>query len=886
MARLQPSGRIGQQVGIKPSRAELQRQEEARKVTAKPQAPSKEQLEYQQKQAEYQAKLKEYNDFQAGYNWGSRNVTMPRQFMTKAQFEGYTAGQENKNYQSAISRYDSALKVSQQEITQPDPFSVTGPASVFSPPKEGDVGFIGPVRPDVVPSTFVGPLQPGQRREAPPPTAPTPSPFGEYTAITDKASFEKYAKEYGREPSVKYFKEPGERKTPPPETSVISATSPSDFGESEQDFLKTKRYEVSPYFKRGTISPGVSPFYTYGDLQTTIDLSKTSSMLKVQTELYQKLKPTEIQLQSQIDLGVIGLEEAEEQFMFKQKELIGSDYFKGKFEASQKGFMDIPGIDTPKYKRDKEAGMFFLKSAAASNPFTASIMGASISKEDPLIIKDVKDPGKSIIVDYKPSAEATLYFATGGIYAASKLKTIEQSIVAGQFEALQSKKWDLGASTMNFKKGNIDYLVATREMGGLKQTLEIPTATVQVSKEGKSLFISKGFGNIRTTGKLDWNIIGGAKDTKVFGVKGFNVEGFGVSSQAKDIKLLMDFKTPKGPGVLELKAPPIQAYETLSISKITPTKESMFFYQTPSTRKESILIGKDIGKQFFKNLKIGGKSTYDITEGTSIRVKSDLFYTQTGAGDTFYTKVLKSPEAKDKGFSIITGGKSVTPLSKIWGSPTTTSLTSLKADIIPPATKMFPKIKVIGTTPTTYTQTTKMTQPTIMKVPVSKAKVDTSIIGSTKISSKSFQIPLTITQTKTRQKPKQIVIPKSSQLSRQLSSQKQKVSTLQVTKQMTKQLSPFRPGFAPKVNIRTPGWTPGFGIGGGWGWDFDFSGLGGKKGRRKPIKKRTPTSIFRVPSLVALGRGITATGIKGRETPFSIRPIIIKSTKKKRRKKK
>ena len=51
--------------------------------------------------------------------------------------------------------------------------------------------------------------------------------------------------------------------------------------------------------------------------------------------------------------------------------------------------------------------------------------------------------------------------------------------------------------------------------------------------------------------------------------------------------------------------------------------------------------------------------------------------------------------------------------------------------------------------------------------------------------------------------------------------------------------------------------------------------------KRKPKKKKR-TSIYRRPSLVALGLDIKAPKIKGKETAFSIRPIITKKRKKKK----
>ena len=148
-------------------------------------------------------------------------------------------------------------------------------------------------------------------------------------------------------------------------------------------------------------------------------------------------------------------------------------------------------------------------------------------------------------------------------------------------------------------------------------------------------------------------------------------------------------------------------------------------------------------------------------------------------------------------------------------------------------------------------------------------------IPSTAFNTKSLEITKEITKQKIAQEqiPKEKIVPLIKE--RYIQFQKQKERTISSPRYK----SPIK--FIPSIPKRTitPKRTP--------------IAIVTPKRKKPPIKrrnvrflKRKPTKVKRRPSLVAFGLNIKSPKIKGRETAFSIRPIITKKKRKKRKRKK
>ena len=287
----------------------------------------------------------------------------------------------------------------------------------------------------------------------------------------------------------------------------------------------------------------------------------------------------------------------------------------------------------------------------------------------------------------------------------------------------------------------------------------------------------------------------------------------------------------------------------------TPTKTKKFSFASAGgtfspTQKVSLVAGKTKLVEGGKLLRTGSGKQAGVIFRKSIKKHS-------GSSSSFIKKLSKG----DRTSLSQTFKQDVAFPKEVLKSTQATS--SATAKYFQPSTSTF-KATPAPTRQKTITRQVKIS-PSIKVMEKEKQVID----------SKIKQVPLAATKTRSssRSGQRSLQVLKTEQLPKQKISQKSALSTKQTQKLILKTpiITP-----TPHGNIIPP-WG-----GGGGGW-FSFSKPPIKETSSRKFFKGSSSFVYRKPSLVAFGLNIKAPKIKGRESAFSIRPIITKKKKKKRK---
>lgn len=432
------------------------------------------------------------------------------------------------------------------------------------------------------------------------------------------------------------FTSPTKEKTPFVEIGKsFETTSPAKFEET-----------AFSYYPSGTIATDQPPLkeVTYGDVQAQRDI-------KFQVEVGSKVGSARSDidkyytgLQSDIFKGKISYTDAiekGEKFVAEKQIEVGEVYK----EAGEKYPM-VEGLGT---RQNIFQGVTkFVSYAPEIAPFALAVS----AKEDPLRISNLEDvkSGKLSLggaITSPPSITTKTYMGAsllGGIGGAIfKYKALERAIVSEDLaiatSELSKQPFKFGSVLIDEGRTGSVILKGTRATRGIKQ--EVVLTGDIFKRGGREFLMPKGKADVTTVGKLDWNILGGAKESYLIHAGRFDVGGKGVSLiSGKGLSIGI------GKGVIE------------------PQFQSSAIFQLPKTFKQAEKYGTRIAKDWRKNLVFGGDTTIGIDYPiVSAKVGKDTYLGlipregEKGLREIGLTQVIRSPRESVSFGSRIIGGR-------------------------------------------------------------------------------------------------------------------------------------------------------------------------------------------------------------------------------------
>ena len=227
------------------------------------------------------------------------------------------------------------------------------------------------------------------------------------------------------------------------------------------------------------------------------------------------------------------------------------------------------------------------------------------------------------------------------------MKSISMGVASAEILGVSKSPVKFGQVVFEGEKGGLILLKGSSRRGGLIQEIDLVGSFQKVGKQ--TFVMPKGVADVRIAGKLSENILGGKEATQILGVSRFD---FG----AKGTTLLGGEKLSLG----------------LGKSVFEPKISSFGFFKAPSTLREADFMGKRLGEQFYKNIRLGGTKEVGFDLPVSIKMQKDLFFGFTPRpsrkfADVGLTKVFKITPKRGDLISIPSGAK--TPFAKTFQQP-------------------------------------------------------------------------------------------------------------------------------------------------------------------------------------------------------------------------
>ena len=234
--------------------------------------------------------------------------------------------------------------------------------------------------------------------------------------------------------------------------------------------------------------------------------------------------------QEKIDAGKLTLEQAK-----IEADIEASGLFEEQSKELEKFYKK-----TTKYGKIKETKSERIIKSAPPILETAGIVGLSLTGPSGIMassawmmgrgattMKKGQDPTLTTGQRIKLTSLGATQMGFGIAGAGMSTKALEHQIVNLELKDLGQKKW----STLTLKKSSLKadkfMTVGERSSGGLKQELLVRGKTFRVGDKGYITPRSEVI--IKTSGKLDWNILSGRKGTDFLNVKTYTVKGSGIS---------------------------------------------------------------------------------------------------------------------------------------------------------------------------------------------------------------------------------------------------------------------------------------------------------------------------------------------------------------------